>query len=57
MSNGSGVTEGLYRVRRRNEDAGLLASPACRIRRNASIARAGSGFFLDAPRADPANAR
>jgi hypothetical protein len=57
MSNGSGVHEGLYRVRRRNEDAGLLASPACRIRRNASIARAGSGFFLDAPRADPANAR
>lgn len=30
---------------------------SCRIRRNVSIARAGSGFFLDAPRADPANAR
>ena len=27
MSNGSGVTEGLYRVRRRNQNAGPFASP------------------------------
>jgi len=31
VSNGSGVNEGLYRVRRRNQNAGPFASPACRV--------------------------